>query len=314
MKPAMLRTSGLLLLAALIVTTGCLMSSPPPEPAQPGIAGWTHPFLPPDRAVDKWDQCEKLAVYNADNLYRYLGRNATLYKEYGFEELTQTQYRVGIEGTERLTVELHRMTDNVAAFGIYSVEHDRKAEVVELGARACATDLSVDLVKGLYFVRLKLDKTVPESRDSLVRFAAYVAQRLPGDDALPVLFSAFPVENRVPNSEQYLAPKSNEPAYLHAGYRVLYDIHGKQCSMFLSDLQTPDQAVTTMATFGMSFKNTGSAEALLPGPWAGGFWGIDKELGAALVFRKGRFIGGTMGLADRKLATQRAAQLANALR
>ncbi len=311
MRAAMKRSMGFLLVCALLlVVVGCTLVNPGSGPAA------LHPapaYLPPDRAVDKWDRCEKVHTYNADNLYLYLSGDARQYKEYGFEELAQTKYRVGLEGTERLNVEVHRMRDKVAAFGIYSVEHNKDAEPVEVGAQACATDLSVDMVKGVHFVRLKLDKAVPESRDSLVRLAAYIAGKLPGDNSLPTMFAAFPEKNRVPHSEQYLATRFFERSYLQGGYRVLYEVDGKRFSMFLVNAGDPDEAIITMVSFRMSFNNVGSSEAMLPKPWLRAFWGLDPQLGRALVFQKGRYIGGTMGLNDRKLAIQMSLQLANRL-
>ena len=317
-----MRTTGLLLACVLIVTAGCTLlqakktPAPAPAPAPPTVLGsepTPPPYLPPDRAVDKWDRCEKVHTYSADNLYLSLGREGARYKEYGFVELVQTKYRVGIEGTERLDVQVHHMRDNVAAFGIYSVTHDKNAEPVEVGARACATDLTVDMVKGPYFVRLNLDTAVAESRDSLVRFATYIAEKLPGDNALPALLSAFPEKDRVPHSEQYLAPGFLDRPYLKGGYRVLYETRGVRYTMFLCDGGDPDEAVMTMSLFRMSFQNVGSAEALLPRPWLRAFWALDPKLGRALVFQKGRYIGGTMGLPDRKPAILLSIELANAL-
>ncbi len=308
--PARRLTGFLLVCALLLLVAGCTLVKPGSETKALSPA---PAYLPPDRAVDKWDRCEKVHSYNADNLYLYLSGDARRYKEYGFEELAQTKYRVGLEGTERLNVEVHRMRDNVAAFGIYSVEHNKDAEPVEVGARTCATDLSVDMVKGVHFVRLKLDKAIPESRDSLIRLAAYIAGKLPGDNSLPTMFAAFPEKNRMPHSEQYLATRFLERSYLKGGYRVLYEVDGKRFSMFLVNAGDPDDAIMTMAVFRMSFRNVGSAEAMLPGPWLRAFWGLDPQLGRALVFQKGRYIGGTMGLNDRKLATQMSLQLANTL-
>jgi hypothetical protein len=314
MKAATRRSMGLVLTGAILLMAGCGLigaKSDTPPPAQAIIPA--PAFLPPDRAVDKWDRCDKVHNYNPDNLYLTLGRDAQHYKDYVVQGLVQTKYRVGLEGTERLDVQVYRMSDNVNAFGVYSVQRNKEAQPAEIGARGCASELTADAVKGQYYVRLVLDKAVPESRDSLVRFAAYIAGKLPGDNALPALLKAFPEKDRVANSEEYLAPGFLGRSYLKGGYRVLYETDGKKYSMFLTNAGSPDDAIMTMTMFRMSFANTGAAEPLLVGPWLRAFWGLDSELGRAFVFQKGPYIAGTMGLPDLKLADQLARELANAL-
>ena len=127
------------------------------------------------------------------------------------------------------------------------------------------------------------------------------------------MLNAFPKENRVANGEEYLAPGFYGRPYLKGGYRVLYELDGKKFSMFLTNAGGPDDAIWTMTLFRRSFENTGAAESLLPGPWLRAFWGLDRDLGRAFVFQKGPCIGGTMGLADQKLAEEMSKELANAL-
>jgi hypothetical protein len=314
MDAVLRRSIGCLLACSMLLAIGCnTLESKPQQPPAVQVVVPAPSFLPPDRAIDKWDRCEKVSHYNADNLYLTLGPDAPRYRDYELQELVETQYRVGLEGVERLNVRVFRMKDPVRAFGIYSVDRSKDATPVELGARACATDLTVDACKGLYYVQLALDKPVPDSRDSLVRFAGYIVGKLPGDNSLPQMLSAFPAKDRVPNGEEFLAPGYTERPYLKGGFRVAYETGGKKYSMFLTNAGTPDDALWTWSLFRRSFENTGSAEAVLPGPWVRAFWGLDPELGRALVFQKGTFLGGTMGLADPKLADELAKQLANSI-
>ncbi|GEM_PF-5344402 len=312
MQGNMRRSMSFLLGCAILVMVGCSMfGSKEPPVAQSVIAA--PAYLPPDRAVDKWDRFDKVHVYNVDNLYLELGRNAQLYQDYHVQALVSAKYRVGLEGTEQLDVQVFRMSDQVNAFGIYSVQRNKEAAPAEAGARACASDLTADACKGQYYVRLRLDKAVSESRDSLVRFASYITEKLPGDNSLPALLAAFPEANRVPHSEEYLAAGFYGRTYLKGGYRVLYQTEDAKFSMFLTYAGSPSDAIMTMTVFRMSFENAGAAEAVLPDPWLRAFWGLDPEFGRAFVFQKGPYIGGTMGLPNRELAEQLSREMANAL-
>lgn len=306
---------GIPLVCVLMATAGCNLLGTK-EAAGPATSQAIIPapgYLPPDRAVDNWDRSDKIHHYDASNLYLTLGNDARVHKDYGVQALVQTTYRVGLEGVEQLDVKVFRMQDNVNAFGVYSVEHKKDAEPVEVGARGCASELTAEAVKGEYYVKLTLDKAVPDSQEQLVKFAGYIAQKLPGDNSLPGMLKAFPEAGRVANSEQFLSPAGSDRPYLKGGFRVMYEVDGKKFTMFLTYAGNPDEAIWTMSRFKMSFENTGSAEMLLPGPWLRAFWGLDPELGRAFVFQKNGYIGGTMGLNDVTLADKMSRELANAL-
>ena len=72
------RCTALLLLCAVSLAVGCnlFQSTPPEPPAAQAVLPVAPAYLPPDRAVDKLDCCDKVHNYNSDNLYLTLGNDA----------------------------------------------------------------------------------------------------------------------------------------------------------------------------------------------------------------------------------------------
>lgn len=297
---------GMLMAGLLLAAAGCASESGTSSPVKPLPA-----FLPADRAVNTWDLAGKVSTYNGDNLYLYLGEPASRFRDYGLEQLTQVQYRIGLEGKERLNVEVYRMSSDFGAFGIYSVERDPKAEPAQVGAVATQSQLKLDFTKGREFVRLKLDQAVPNSKDALLEMARYIASNLPGSDMLPAQFAAFPTADRVPNSERFVARKFWGRDYLDEAFEVGYRIDGKPVQMWLLNARSPNGALGTLTRLRSSL--SGEAEVELPGIWSTAFWGYDKDLGRIFVFQRGSFLGGARGVSDQATARRLAQELASSL-
>lgn len=74
-------------------------------------------LLPPSGLVKGWVRSRPAKVFTAADLYGYIDGGAEIFLEYGFERLTLQQYVCGKTG--EITVEMYRMTDPIAAQGIY---------------------------------------------------------------------------------------------------------------------------------------------------------------------------------------------------
>jgi hypothetical protein len=72
--------------------------------------------LPGDGIPSGWKKSESPLLFQGSNLYGHINGGSELFLEFGFEELTVQRYR---NGSEEVVIELYRMTDQVAAWGIY---------------------------------------------------------------------------------------------------------------------------------------------------------------------------------------------------
>jgi len=91
--------------------------------------------------------------FDGKSLYGYMDGGAELYREYGFVDLTVQELR--INNQQQLLVELFRMCDPLAAFGIFSVSRgDCRGE--DTTARYwCQTSGQVLCATGCYFLKVQ---------------------------------------------------------------------------------------------------------------------------------------------------------------
>lgn len=73
-------------------------------------------LLPADGAVAGWTKDGSPRVFREADLYGHINGGAELFLEFGFEDLHVQKYR---SGDAEIAVEVYRMTDPVAAAGIY---------------------------------------------------------------------------------------------------------------------------------------------------------------------------------------------------
>jgi hypothetical protein len=98
--------------------------------------------------------------YEGNALYGYMDGGAELYREYGFVDLTVQELEVG---NEQLVVELFRMRDSLASFGIFSVfRGDCQEEDSSFGSW-CQSPGQVIGGVGRYFFRVQRMTTGPET-------------------------------------------------------------------------------------------------------------------------------------------------------
>jgi hypothetical protein len=117
--------------------------------AQAGLAQYDpSPLLTPDDLSGA--RVATTGRYDGQALYGYIDGGAEVYLEYGFTRLTlQT---VDLNGTT-VNVELYRMKDSAAAFGIFSISRFRCRPVDSLGRYSCPSAYQVQIARGKYFLR-----------------------------------------------------------------------------------------------------------------------------------------------------------------
>ena len=121
-------------------------------------------------------------------LYGYIDGGAEIYLEYGFEELTVQQLQ---QGEQELLVEIYRMKDAEAAFGIFSVSH-RKCSFVENFTRYhCDSPYQLLFVKGAYFVAITNYQGIEEAREKALAVARKISDKIKQPDVnIPVIFQS----------------------------------------------------------------------------------------------------------------------------
>jgi hypothetical protein len=133
----------------------------------------------PDAKITRFEQ------YDGTSLWGYIDGGADIYLEYGFDKV------VGQEiswNNNHLKLEIYRMKDAEAAFGIYSVSH-RNCISGKISKFSCATAHQVQFALGRYYVSVVNDNGSEQEQEMGLSLARLVSKKLKGQPVvLPRLF------------------------------------------------------------------------------------------------------------------------------
>ena len=96
-------------------------------------------------------EVEQSRTFNSASLYGYIDGGAELYLEFGFDTLVTTE--LAVDGRE-LKVDIYRMKDPEAAFGIFSVSRFRCNGGEKLTEHICRSAYQLQFCKGPFYVSI----------------------------------------------------------------------------------------------------------------------------------------------------------------
>jgi hypothetical protein len=185
--------------------------------------------------------------YHGGGLTGYINGGAELYREYGFVELAVQE--VTSEGGD-VTAEIYRMTDPVAAFGVFSTQRSFCVPVDSSLPFSCSGKSSVKFASGPYFVRIMGSGSMLSTgllRTLALTIAGRISERT---DPLPPVFrgpvfgpqAASVRAVRGPLGLQAVAPERLETLDgLFPAEIFLLSLEGEDGSMTAGVLRFPDR-------------------------------------------------------------------------
>ena len=127
----------IVLLMCLAVSVACAQRDDMPRLASGDVGGL---------------QVTQSGYFGGNALFGYMNGGAELYREYGFVDLTVQELQIG---NHQLLVELFRMRDSLAAFGIFSVFRGECSGEDTTAAYWCSSSGQVLCATGCYFFRVQ---------------------------------------------------------------------------------------------------------------------------------------------------------------
>lgn len=124
------------------------------------------PYISKDRLETGKIKSER--TYTKESLFGYMNGGAELYLEYGFDRLLVSE--IEIKDTE-YKLEVYKMDDPEAAYGIYSVSVFRCDTTGHLDAYACQTQYQLQLCKGEYYISIINNSGKNEASEESLKLA-----------------------------------------------------------------------------------------------------------------------------------------------
>jgi hypothetical protein len=180
-------------------------------------------LMPAESAASGWKKKDPLRVFTRADLYGYIDGGAELFLELGFDELTLQKYR---NGASEFAVEIYRMTDPVAATGIYLMKCGKEARDPAFKARHTLNRHQLMFVRDRYYVTINNLSGADRMAPALLMFAGLVAAGLPAD-RIPAELGRLPAQGLVAGSERLLRGPFGLQSLYTLGDGDILDLGGK---------------------------------------------------------------------------------------
>jgi hypothetical protein len=173
-------------------------------------------------------------TFGPDNLYMEIDGEAELFLQYEFQEMTTAIVARAKDEGRTYKVERFLHGEPREAFGVYSQHRFPDQETVRIeSSEAIISDMSLDLFRGSYFVRIRAAKAAPGSREDLVALGRAVLENLPGKGDPPAETLAFRIPGVVPGTTVYQKRAILGDERLAPGFEAKFDAAGVQGTLLL---------------------------------------------------------------------------------
>lgn len=149
--------------------------------------------------IGDWKISDDIQVYEGDDLYLYINGGAELYHEYGFLNVTATDYLLG---EDSIAVEVYRLKNS--AFGLYSLLRDESGKELSVGQEGCFSDYYLLFWQGNDLVAITAHSDKGNNPRLLGKIAASLSPVLSKNGAIPSYISILPQEGLINSSIKYM--------------------------------------------------------------------------------------------------------------
>jgi hypothetical protein len=245
----------------------------------PRVAGWKIAPPPGD------------SVYTPDNLWDIIDGAAELFLSYGFVDLHIMEY-TDSTGTD-VRVELYRHSSRANAFGMYSQERNPGYHFVEIGTQGYLEDKVLNFLCGVYYVKISSHRVGKAGIEAMSLIGRRLAEHLHQEPGWPVALTYLPAENRLPNTESFIAENFLGYKVFHSAFTARYK---GDCTLFIMDLESASMARGVAAAYmnvvGRKQELTEGEITSIP----------DPHNGSVTMLLNGRTISGAFGAGGEALA------------
>lgn len=139
--------------------------------------------------LNGWTKTNEIYHYEGDDLFFLINGGADVYMEYGFRQVISAVYKHTEGGL--MKVELYEMTDQDAAFGIYTLFANTD-QTVAYGLWGRMGKTYIRFLAGNFLAVISLEREIPAGEKHLAGFAAFLTDNLPENTGKPELVSMLP--------------------------------------------------------------------------------------------------------------------------
>jgi len=252
-------------------------------------------LLPGNTEMKGWNITSGPQFFAPQNLWEHINGQAEMYLDYGFEGVVAAEYTAQ-DSPGSMMIEIYRMQSPRHAFGIYAAERSPHDRFIKTGVQGYVSENVLNFWKGLYYVKLTSFQTSPGTRETLMKLAGVIENKIEGACSEPGLFSVFPDTHRIKMSERFIPKNFLGLSFLKDGYRVEYEEEGDSYQLFLVKNASPDIAQDVFRKYHDFIRSHN--ESVFVSQKDDYQIVFTKRERASAVFQYGSFVGGVLNRAD----------------
>jgi hypothetical protein len=278
------------------------VAAPPPPPPQKVEESFTAiespslQFLPRQQEAPGWQLEQDPIVIPGNRLDNYLDQDAEHFARYEVLDATIGNY-TSTAGDGFATVEIYRFPDFVKAFGAYSTRKNGNIRFLDISNEAFQNKHAIHLWRGPFYVRVIGSGPTP---DSLRELVSLVAERMPAAPAKPAVFSFFPTDTRIANSERFSAESGFGESLLANSFQASFRAGGEKMEGLIIPAANKDAAARILTAYRNLYVRNGKLLDPIGNLGEDNFTAEDKYLGRVVAFRIDRFVIAFNGYGDRQ--------------
>lgn len=234
----------------------------------------------------------------------YLGTDGAHFSRYEVIDVTAGKYSA-TNGAGFATVEIFRFPDFVKAFGAYSMRKEAARRFIAIENEAYVSKFAVHVWRGPFYIRVTGGAT--NAFEALTGLASFIAARMPAAPSRPAVFSFFPTDTRVPNSERYSADQGFGQTLLGNSFQATFDVGGEKIDGLIIPAANKATASKILEAYRALYVRNGKLLDAVPNLGEGNFTAEDRYMGRAVAFRIDRFVIAFNGFKDRETLVNLAA-------
>ncbi len=260
-------------------------------------AGDLKERLPPAGELAGFKIIDKPVIYHPANLWNYMNGGASIYLAYDFAELI-TFTTVHENSKTEIVVDIFDMGKPINAYGIYSVQRCADGKPIEWGCDGSLCGGALYFWQDHYYIKLIPYYVTPRADKLLPELAGAISRKLPDDKVLPRQLAVFPEDGRIKNRDRYMKKNILGQDYFQNGFRMEYDLGGKQYAILLIEAATSQETAVNFERYRAYLDEEGKIIEKISGLGEDSFLGEDRYYGTVLFARRTHFIIGVLGLKD----------------
>jgi hypothetical protein len=133
--------------------------------------------------IDKLKLTESSQEYISNDLFVMIDGGAETYLEYGFQKALEAKFL--FDSSQQIAVQIYQMTDDGAAFGIFSSSRNEGDQKQEIGDFSSGNDYYLMVQKGIYYYVVSAEETNQQTHEAVIKIANLISDNINEKGSLP---------------------------------------------------------------------------------------------------------------------------------